>query len=244
MLTSIVLVVLAYLIGSIPSGYLLVRAVRGLDVREHGSHNVGAINVIRVGGAWLGVLTLLADAGKALGVVLLAAAVATSPWGIASVALAVMVGHAYSAWFLLRERRFSEGKSVACSLGVLVGLACLGLWPWYVVAVPPAVWVAGLLGPRLLTGRWRQISPATMTAALSIPIAVWLASAPTPCLVLSAAMGALVLVRHKNNVIRLCKGTEPCLGDRLPSGLASTPALVPEGRHIPNSAVRSLGEVH
>lgn len=231
MLTSIVLVLLAYLIGSIPSGYLLVRAVRGLDVRDGGSHNVGAINVIRVGGAWLGLLTLLADVGKALGVVLLASVVAASPWAIACVALAVMVGHAYSAWFLLRERRFSEGKSVACALGVLMGLACVGGLPWLAAVAPVGVWAAGLLGPRLLTGRWSRISLATMTATVAIPVAVW-AAHPAPAYVaLGVAMCTLILVRHKNNIRRLRAGTEPRLSERGAVDAERMPAAVPAPPH-------------
>ena len=219
MLTSVALVLLAYVVGSIPTGYLLVRAVRGLDVRDHGSHNVGAINVIRVGGAGLGLLTLFADLGKALGIVLLAAAVSPSPWVVASAALGVMVGHAYSGWFLLRERRFSEGKSVACALGVLIGLACVGALPWVVAAAPVGVWGAGLLGPRLLTGRWWRISPVTMTATICIPLAAWAAHPHLAYLALSVAMSALILVRHENNIKRLRAGTEPRLGERLsPAG--------------------------
>jgi len=218
-LTSAALVLLGYLAGSIPFGYLFVRAMRGLDVRDYGSHNVGAINVIRVGGAWLGILTLLADVGKALGVVLLAAAVGPSAWTVASAAFAVVVGHAYSLWLLLRERRFSEGKSVACALGLLTGLACVGGLPWLAVVAPVGVWAAGLLGPRLITGRWWRISPVTMAATICIPLAVW-ASDPAPAyLALAVAMCALILVRHKNNIRRLRAGTEPRLGERLsPAG--------------------------
>jgi len=221
MLKTLVLFPVAYLVGSIPSGYLLVQARRGLDVRNYGSHNVGAINVFRVGGVWLGLLTLLADLSKGLGLVLLAGAMTTLPWAVALAAFLVLVGHAYSAWFFLRERRFSEGKSVASSLGVLIGLATLGAWPWAVVAVPVGVWGAGLLGPRLLTGRWFCISPATMAATVSVPLVVWALHPGTPYLVLSVALALLVLVRHKNNIRRLCAGTEPRLGERPALGLAA-----------------------
>jgi len=216
MLTPLWLFPLAYLVGSIPSGYLLVRARRGLDVRDYGSHNVGAINVIRVGGVGLGLGTLFADLGQALGLVLLAAAVAPSPGIVASAAFLVLVGHAYSVWFWLRERRFSEGKSVASSLGVLIGLAVLGAWPWWVAAVPVGVWRVGLIGPRLVTGRWFWISPATMAATLSVPLAVWAARPAAPYLALSVALAGLILVRHQNNIRRLCAGTEPRLGERQP----------------------------
>ena len=206
---------LAYLVGSIPCGYLLVRAGRGLDVRHYGSHNVGTINVLRVGGVGLGLLTLLGDLGKGLGMVLLAGTVGARPEVIAGVAFGVLVGHAYSAWFFLWEKRFSEGKSVASSLGILIGLTILGAWPGWVALVPVGVWAGGLLGPRLWTGRWACISPATMAATLSVPLAVWIAQPAAPYLVLAVALAGLVLVRHKNNIRRLCAGTEPCLGERL-----------------------------
>ncbi len=218
MLTTSLLCLLAYVVGSIPSGYLLVRATRRLDVRDYGSHNVGAINVVRVGGLWLGLVTLLADTGKALGIVLLAAAVAPSVWTIASAAFLVMVGHAYSAWFFLQERRFSEGKSVACALGVLLGLVILGALPWWAAVGPVAVWVTGLLGPRLLTGRWFCISPATMAAAVAIPVAVWAGRPPVAYFSLSVGMAVLILLRHPNNIRRLLAGTEPRLGEPLSAG--------------------------
>jgi len=202
----------AYVVGSIPSGYVLVRVFRGLDVREYGSHNVGAINVFRVGGVKLGVLTLLADIGKAMLVVLVAGAVMDQAWLVAGTALAVLLGHAYSVWFYLKERRFSEGKSVASSLGVLTALVVLGELPWPVAVIPLGVWGAGLLLPKLLTGRWWCISPATMAAIVAVPV-VTLAGRPSVAYgLLSLLLCALVLARHKNNIRRLRAGTEPRLG--------------------------------
>jgi glycerol-3-phosphate acyltransferase PlsY len=217
MLTASAVLLTAYLVGSIPSGYLLVRWRRGLDVREHGSHNVGAINVCRVGGPALGLVTLAADAGKALAMVVFANAITDSPPVVAGAGLLVMVGHAFSIWFWLAERRFSEGKSVACGLGLLVGLACVGEAPWYVPAGPVLVWAAGLVGPRILTGQWQWISPATMAAAVSVPLFVSAAKPAPGYVALSLALAVLVLVRHRNNIRRLRAGTEPKLGDRLRS---------------------------
>jgi len=192
MLTTSFLCLLAYLIGSLPSGYLLVRATRRLDVRDYGSHNVGAINVFRVGGLWLGLATLLADISKALAIVLLAATVAPSVWTVACAAFLVMVGHDYSSWFLLQDGRFSGGKSVACALGVLLGLASMGALSWWAAAGPVGVWVTGLLGPRLLTGRWFCISPVTMAAAVAIPVAVWATHSATAYFSLSVGDSALL----------------------------------------------------
>jgi len=214
MVTAGVLLV-AYLVGSIPSGYLLVRAAKGLDVRRYGSHNVGAINVVRVGGARLGVATLCADVGKATGTLFVGKALALHSSVIAAAAFLVMVGHAYSIWFLLREGRFAEGKSVASGLGVMLGLAGIGVLPWPLALAPLGVWLCGLLLPRLVTGRWWHISPATMLATATMPIAVWIAHPASSYLVLSLAMAALILVRHKNNIKRLLSGTEPRLGERL-----------------------------
>ncbi len=218
----------AYLVGSIPSGYLLVRAFRGVDVRDYGSRNVGAINTLRVGGRWLGIAALIADVGKAFAVVLVTGLLRFPPWMGCRAAFSVIAGHACSAWFLLTERRLSEGKSVACLLGVLVGLACLGLWPWYVAALPPTLWIVGLVAPRLLTGRWWRISPVTMAAVVSAPVTVWLSGVRGAPLALSIAMALLILVRHKNNIARLWKGTEPRLGERHSAAAAQRPSGVNE----------------
>jgi len=234
MLALIALVLLAYLIGSIPSGYLLVRAGRGLDVRRYGSRSIGAINVCRVGGRWLGLATLAADVGKALGVVVLMAACIGSPVAIAAGALAVMLGHAYSLWLLVWERRISEGKAVACALGILVGLASLGVLRWWLAAAPVLLWLAALLAPRMLTGRWPCISPATMLAAASIPVVMWSAHPGKPYLLLSLGMATLILVRHKNNIKRLLAGTEPRLGEPVRASARSA-----ESSETPASAKRS-----
>jgi len=210
---AICLVVAGYLVGSIPFGYVLVRVARGDDVRRHGSHNVGAINVFRVGGKALGLLTLLLDSGKAFALVLLASVWTAQPAVIAATAFSVVVGHAYSVWFLLREGRFSEGKSVACGLGILVALGALGAIPWLSALTPIGVWVTFLVGPRILTGRWWCISMATMAAVVSVPIAVWSAHPDALYLALSAGMSALIMVRHKNNIRRLLSGTEPRLSE-------------------------------
>jgi len=222
------LCVLAYLVGSIPCGYLLVRSARGLDVREFGSHNVGAINVFRVGGRWLGIATLLADAGKAFVVVTGASALGFAAWAVCLAAFAVMLGHSLSVWFLLAERRLSEGKSVACCLGVVTGLAVAGLWPWQVAVAPPALWLLGLLGPRLVLGHWERISPVTMTAIISVPVTAELSGVRGPCLLLAVAMAVLVLARHRNNIVRLLRGTEPRLGERHAAGPLTPASRSPE----------------
>ena len=205
----LLLVLGAYLLGSVPSGYLLVRACRGVDVRAQGSHGIGAINVCRVGGLGLGVLTLLADTGKGTVAVLAARALTSDPWPICAAALAVLLGHAFSIWLLLKEGHFSEGKCVASALGVLLGLGLVGELPWSAVLAPVGVWGIGLLLPRVLTGRWWCVSPATIAATLAIPLAVHLAHPAPAYRLLAGLMAALILVRHKENLRRLRAGTEP-----------------------------------
>lgn len=210
-LAGAALLVGAYLIGSIPSGYLLVRACRGVDVRDYGSHNVGAINTLRVGGVKLGLWTLLADIGKGA-LMVVAASLTRERWLIAGAAFLVLLGHAFSFWLFLRDRRFSEGKSVASALGVLLSLVLVREAPWPVAMVPLGVWAAGLLGPRLVTGRWWCISPATMAAAVSVPVTACLTGTATPYRALAVLLAGLLLVRHRHNIERLLAGTEPKLG--------------------------------
>ena len=203
------LVVLAYAVGSIPSGYLLVRAFRGADVRDYGSHSVGAINVCRRGGLALGMTALAGDAAKALAMVELVWAATAHPWALVLSGLAVMVGHAYSAWFYLRERRFSGGKSVASGLGCLLGMVAVGVVPWPAAVVPVGVWLGAILAPRLLAGRWFPISPATLLATVSVPVTLRL-TAPNPAYwAFGVGMAALITVRHQDNLRRLLAGTEP-----------------------------------
>src|SRR4051812_16477398 len=117
-LGTLIPVLLGYLLGSVPFGYLIGRAFKRIDIRQYGSHNIGATNVLRVVGPGPAVLTLILDIAKGLVPVVLAA----QPWWTAQpgrpgvvvgAAAAAIFGHAYSAWFYLRERRFSRGKAVA-----------------------------------------------------------------------------------------------------------------------------------
>src|SRR5689334_23079486 len=119
-------VLLGYLLGSVPFGFLIGRAFKGIDIRQYGSHNIGATNVLRVVGPGPAVLTLVLDVAKGLAPVVVAALPwwtgrSDSPWVVVASAAAAICGHAYSAWFYLRERRFSRGKAVAAGLGAILG---------------------------------------------------------------------------------------------------------------------------
>jgi glycerol-3-phosphate acyltransferase PlsY len=182
----------AYLLGAIPFGYLLVKWKTGADVRAAGSGNIGATNVMRTTGRGAGVVTLLLDIAKGYAAVWVAGRL-TGPdvlW-MSLAALAVMAGHAYPVWL-----GFKGGKAVASFIG-----AFLCLTPWALVAeIPIFVFVV----------IWtRHISLGSVVGAATLPLAVWLVmQAPWPAVGGSLAAGAFVIYRHSNNIQRLRLGTE------------------------------------
>jgi glycerol-3-phosphate acyltransferase PlsY len=187
------LIVLSYLLGSIPSGYI-VGTLAGVDVRSAGSGNIGATNVARTVGKRLGVLTLLADTAKGYVPVLLALRIGLGPAATAVVAIAAVLGHLYPLFL-----RFQGGKGVATAFGALLATA-----PAAALILVPVFGIA-VLGSR-------RISVGSIAAALAAPIALWIVSAPAPLIVMGATLGALVIVRHHENIKRLLAGTEPRFG--------------------------------
>ena len=121
-MTRIVIVIVAYLIGSIPFGYLIVRRKIGADIRQTGSGGTGATNVSRRAGKAAGILTLLLDAAKGSVAVLIAKAVAGDDWVIAAAAIAALVGHIFPVWL-----GFRGGKGVATGVGIFLVLAPVAL---------------------------------------------------------------------------------------------------------------------
>lgn len=188
--------VIAYLLGSIPFGFLLVRLFGGGDVRREGSGNIGATNVTRVAGAVPGLLTLLLDAGKGILAVWLA-----SKWSggsirwITAAAVAAVVGHMFSVWI-----GFRGGKGVATGMGVIL-LIC-----------PKAIVTAAVLWFVVLIF-WRYVSLASVSAAAAMPIFIYLLYAPghAPPTVLSLGIiviSLLVIWKHRANLQRLASGEE------------------------------------
>ncbi|HXZ20208.1 MAG TPA: glycerol-3-phosphate 1-O-acyltransferase PlsY [Candidatus Acidoferrales bacterium] len=187
-----------YLIGSIPFGYLIVRAAKGTDVRASGSGNIGATNVNRVAGAGAGVATLLLDIAKGYLAVWLANRVTGGDisW-MAITGLAAVVGHLFPVWL-----RFHGGKGVATALGVFVPLC------WMAVAAAAVVWV-------VVVSIWRYVSLGSVVAAALLPVCTYLLYAPgthhAPPLSVSystAIVSILVIVKHRENIRRLLAGTE------------------------------------
>ena len=189
-MTRIIIPIVAYLLGSIPFGYLIVRGKSGADIRETGSGGTGATNVSRRAGKAAGVLTLLLDAAKGCVAVLIARAVSGEDWVIAAAAIAALVGHIFPLWL-----GFRGGKGVATGVGIFLVLAPIALLCAGIVFVAVVV----------LT---RYVSLGSLTAAALIPVLVWLQS-DSQSLVVAAVAGALLIVfAHRGNIQRLASGTE------------------------------------
>ena len=191
----------SYLIGSIPFGYLIVRARGGGDVRETGSGGTGATNVTRRAGKSAGVLTLALDALKGAAVVLVARWLLAPEfgmnWWVAAASVAVIVGHVFPVWL-----KFRGGKGVATGLGVFL---CL---------TPAAVGCAALVFVAMVWAT-RYVSLGSITATATLPLFVWLLSYRAgsdsmlaPVLSVAIIVGALIIFMHRANIGRLLRGTE------------------------------------
>jgi glycerol-3-phosphate acyltransferase PlsY len=184
------LVVVAYLAGSFPTGVLLARA-RGVDLRKVGSGNVGATNVGRALGRPWGVFVLVIDAAKGYLPVLLAKLLGQGPWVLAVVGLAALLGHSFSVFL-----RGKGGKSVATALGAALAIAPL-----------PALGSLALYLILLLTLRISSVG--SISGVLAFPLLVWLLGPRVPAYyVYGFAAAALVIVRHIDNLKRLIRGEE------------------------------------
>jgi glycerol-3-phosphate acyltransferase PlsY len=188
----LVAVILAYFLGAIPFGYLLVRWTTGRDVRSAGSGNIGATNVLRTTGRAAGVATLILDVAKGYLAVWLASCLTEgSVLGMSAAALAVMAGHAYPVFL-----KFKGGRAMASCVGAFLCLTPLALAATLVVFV-------------VIVAATRYISLGSVLAAGSLPLAVWLIShAPTPALIAALVAGGFVIWRHKPNIQRLRAGQE------------------------------------
>jgi glycerol-3-phosphate acyltransferase PlsY len=193
--TAVAAVVLAYLVGAIPVGFLVAR-VAGTDIRRHGSGNIGTTNVLRSLGPVPAVLTLAGDVAKGYGAVALAAVVAGDPLATAAGAVAAVVGNCWPVFL-----RFRGGKGVATGLGALLRLAPAATWP------AALVWIA-------VAATFRYASLASLAAAVCIPLGALLLGYPAAVTVATAGAGAVVALRHRENIERLLAGTERRLGEK------------------------------
>ncbi len=187
----------AYLLGSIPFGYLIVKKREGRDIRSVGSGNVGAANVARQAGLGAGALTLLLDAAKGYLSVWLAARFTGEnvAWMMVA-ALAAILGHLFPVWL-----NFRGGRGVATGVGVFLPICALA------VAAALAVWVLVVLF-------WRYVSLGSIAAAASLPLLMYLLYAPRHAPPMIVSLGTtlaavLIIWKHRPNIARLIAGTEP-----------------------------------
>jgi acyl phosphate:glycerol-3-phosphate acyltransferase len=189
-----------YLLGSIPFG-LITGNVAGVDIRQHGSKNIGATNVWRVCGWKFGLPVFLLDVGKGVGAVFIGQWAAmqwggAADWAMVAGAMACILGHSFPVWL-----RFKGGKGVATSLGAIIGLM------WKVSLI-----VFGLWAVLFLTTRY--VSLASVIAAATFPVVAFLLGASPPFLGFAILAATLVIVLHKTNIQRLLAGTENRFGKK------------------------------
>ena len=196
----------AYLLGSIPTGFLVGKA-RGIDIRTVGSGNIGATNVLRILGKPAGIVVLLADALKGwLAVVLVTRGIGTAFGEQATTnerdaqmmvaALCAILGHNYTCWL-----RFKGGKGIATTAGVLTALV-----PWALVIIV-SLWIVLLAVTRI-------VSVGSIAASFTLPFASFLTTKNWKLTLVTGAMGALAIYKHRANIQRLLDGTEPRIGQR------------------------------
>lgn len=191
-MTALISLIVAYLVGGIPFGYLLVRWKTGEDVREKGSGNIGATNVLRTTGRAVAVATLALDIAKGLFAVWLADKLSGgSPVWMSLAALAVMAGHAFPVFL-----KFQGGKAVASFIGAFL----------YLTPVPM---IAVLIVFVIVVAATRQISMGSIVAAGSLPLATWLIEHPPWIVILATLVAAVFIIyRHRANIERIRSGTE------------------------------------
>ncbi len=205
---STLLILAAYLLGSIPTGYMVGRYVQGIDIREHGSGSTGATNVLRTIGKPAAIAVLLVDLLKgSLALVLVNLAYAYlpegfltpswQPWLITATALGAIIGHSKSIWL-----NFTGGKSVTTTLGVLL-------------VMNPTVALGTLASFGIVLVIFRIVSLGSICGAIAVNILMIALNQPLPYSIFAAVAGLYVILRHKTNIQRLMAGVEPKIGQAL-----------------------------
>lgn len=186
----VVLMIVAYILGSIPNALWIGKVFRGIDVREHGSKNTGSTNAARVLGAKLGILTLILDISKGAIPTLIATMLLDSSISVILVGICAILGHSFSIFM-----KFKGGKAVATTVGV------------FIVLVPGAILLAAVIF-FLVFGITRYVSLSSMIGAISLPIWIILFYKNILLTIFGIIIAILIIVRHKSNIQRLLNGTE------------------------------------
>jgi glycerol-3-phosphate acyltransferase PlsY len=188
--------ILGYLLGSIPSGWLAGRWLKGIDLRELGSGSTGATNVLRQVGKGPAMVVFLIDVGKGAAAVLLARTLGQGDWIQVLAGLSALAGHIWPVWL-----NFKGGKAVATGFGMFLGLA----------------WPVGLasFGVFLLTlWLFRIVSLSSVLAAVSLPLLMIRFSGIGSYILIALVAMGLVLWRHRSNLSRILEGSEPKVGQQ------------------------------
>jgi glycerol-3-phosphate acyltransferase PlsY len=197
-------IIVSYIIGAIPFSYILGKLFKGIDIREYGSGNVGATNLIRSVGKLPGLIALLLDALKGFIVVIFAAGFFYRPAALPSLplfkcmlGLAVVFGHIWTVFL-----KFRGGKGVATAIGVFIGLAPLAM------AFGLCIWGLSAL-------IFRYVSLSSIIMAISLPVIMFILNKPNEYILFACLLGAFIIYRHRANISRIINGTEYKIGQRL-----------------------------
>jgi len=199
-MTRAAVLVLCYLFGAVPFGLLIGKLTRGIDIRQFGSGNIGASNVLRTLGMGPALAVFFFDTAKGLAAVLLCHKLGLNQYWTVAGALLSVVGHTFSIFL-----NFQGGKGVATSLGVIIGLSPV------IAAVAVGIWI-------VLVALTRYISVASMVASASVPVQMILwksMKVPAAYQVLAGLAALGIILKHKSNLVRLANRTEPRIGQKV-----------------------------
>ena len=199
LLTSLLLLAIGYLLGSMPNGYLAGRWLKGIDLRQCGSGSTGATNVLRNVGKGPALVVFLLDVGKGALAVLLAKSFGLNDWVQVLAGLAALAGHIWPVWL-----GWKGGKAVATGLGMFLGLA----WPVGLACFGLFMAVISLS---------RIVSLSSVVAAIGLPVLMVISGSSSAYVMVSLVASVLVLWRHRSNIERLIAGTEPRIGAKAKS---------------------------
>lgn len=189
-----------YILGAIPFGLIVGKIAKGIDIRQYGSGNIGASNVLRTLGTGPALLVFVLDTAKGLVAVLICRALALNEYWTVVGALLSVFGHTFSVFL-----KFKGGKGVATSLGVIIGLCPV------IAAIAFGLWL-------LIVGVTRYISLASIVAAVSVPLqmVLWRSMDVHPAYQVLAGVAAFAIVlKHRSNIARLLNGIEPKIGQKV-----------------------------
>ncbi len=187
----LILILVGYILGSVPNALWIGKVFKGIDVREHGSKNTGSTNAARVLGAKLGILTLILDISKgAIPVILALILKENTDVKLILIGMSAIFGHSFSIFL-----KFKGGKAVATTLGV------------FLVLVPKAILIAAIIFFTVFA-IWRYVSLSSIAAAASLPFGIWFCYNNVLYMIFGTIIGLLIIIRHRSNIERLKNGEE------------------------------------